>query len=170
MILPVIILIIVCAALIATLFLAYDKIIVGKVPYIPIPQPTLEEIIDNIPIAVGGIFYDLGCGDGRVLITAHKKQPNAIYIGIEKAFLPYWQAKFNTLKYPNIHIKRGDILKTYISKQAVVFCYLLPELLIKLPEFNNIVSVEYQIPNRQAIKTVQIKNRSRLVERMFFYK
>jgi SAM-dependent methyltransferase len=165
----VIVLIIVSFLLVISLFIAWDKIVVGKVPYISIPAPTLTEIISHINIKNDAVFYDLGCGDGRVLLAAAQKQPSAKYIGIEKAFGPYCIAKLKTLKHANIHIHRGDILKAQIPSSAIVFCYLLPELLVKLPKYKQLISVEYAVPDRKPTKSVLLKKHSRLIKRMFFY-
>lgn len=166
----VITLIVVTVLLIAICVIAWDKIIVGKVPFISLPPEIIQQVLAEVVINPGQTVYDLGCGDGRVLVLAAQKQPNARYIGIERAFWPYLLAKYKTRNIQQITILRGDITKITLERSALVICYLLPELLAKIPlSTQSVVSVEYQIPGRKPSKKVVLKKHSRLVSKMFFY-
>jgi SAM-dependent methyltransferase len=98
-------------------------------PFVPIPKSILAQITNALAIPNGGIVYDLGCGDGRVLRYAAKIQPNAQYIGIEKNAIPFWIAKFRTRKYPQITILKKDFFRTDISEANSVYVYLFPSLM-----------------------------------------
>ncbi len=163
-------LIVIFLLLLAICIIAWDKIIVGKVPFISLPNEIITQVLAHITIRPDTTVYDLGCGDGRVLIQAAQKQPRATYIGIERAFWPYLLAKYKTRNIPQITILRGDITKIALKKSALVICYLLPELLAKIPySGQSVISVEYQIPGRKPNKKVVLKKHSRLVSKMFFY-
>ncbi len=43
------------------------------VPYVPTPQPVVEEMLRLAQPKEGETLYDLGCGDGRIIVTAAKK-------------------------------------------------------------------------------------------------
>lgn len=43
------------------------------VPYVPTPQPVVEEMLRLAQPKEGEVLYDLGCGDGRIVVTAAKK-------------------------------------------------------------------------------------------------
>src|SRR5690606_29997563 len=43
------------------------------VPYVPTNQETVEEMLKLAGVKPGDVVYDLGCGDGRIIITAAKK-------------------------------------------------------------------------------------------------
>src|SRR5690606_28615577 len=43
------------------------------VPYVPTNQETVEEMLKLAGVKPGDVVYDLGCGDGRIVITAAKK-------------------------------------------------------------------------------------------------
>lgn len=103
-------------------------------PFVPIPKSILAQITTSLAIPNGGIVYDLGCGDGRVLCHAAKIHPNARYIGIEKNTIPYWLAKFRTRKYPQISILKQDFFKTDISNANSVYVYLFPSLMPRIFE------------------------------------
>ena len=156
--------------LIISLVIAWDKIIVGRVPFISLPFEIIEQVLSHTAIKPGQTVYDLGCGDARVLVYAVQKQPHAIYIGIERAFWPYVLAKYKTRHFNQITIQRGDITKVSLKKSALIICYLLPDLLAKIPfTSQEVVSVEYKIPNTTPQKEIILKKHSRLVSKMFFY-
>lgn len=52
------------------------------VVYIPTPQPVVEAMLEMAGVKVGDVVYDLGSGDGRVVITAAKKY-GASGVGVE---------------------------------------------------------------------------------------
>jgi SAM-dependent methyltransferase len=43
------------------------------VPFVPTPYEVVEEMLRLVDIKSGDVLYDLGCGDGRIVITAAKK-------------------------------------------------------------------------------------------------
>jgi len=43
------------------------------VPYVPTPQTVVEEMLKIAAVKKGDAVYDLGSGDGRIVITAAKK-------------------------------------------------------------------------------------------------
>ena len=44
-----------------------------EVPYVPTPEEVVEEMLRIARVGAGDVLYDLGCGDGRIVITAAKK-------------------------------------------------------------------------------------------------
>ncbi len=84
----------------------------------------------------GELVYDLGCGDGRVLIMAAKEY-NARAIGIEIDPLRYLWCKIRIrmlgLK-DQVQVIRGDFFSKDFSDADVVFCYLLQDTNNKLQE------------------------------------
>jgi hypothetical protein len=142
-------------------------------PFVPIPDGINDEIIENLNLTSGSILYDLGCGDARVLIEAVKKYPNIKAVGIEKAFLPYFLAKFYTRKYRNIEIKREDIFKTDISSATHIFVYLYPKVINRLindiknqcKKNTKIISCDFELDGVKCNKIVELNNSTNLNQR-----
>ena len=101
-------------------------------PYIGIPRKSLYEILAFGELTGDDIFYDLGSGDGRVLITAREHFGVARAVGFEIAPWPYFVSRARVaLKrlagHISIHYK--SFLKADLSPASFVYVYLYRELL-----------------------------------------
>lgn len=117
-------------------------------------KKTARAICELAKITGSDLVYDLGCGDGTLLITAGKEF-GAKGVGIEIDPLRVWMVRirvwFNDLK--NVEIRRQDFFKTDLSKATVIVVYLVPKTLDKLlPKFRKelkkgtrIVSYRYEM-------------------------
>jgi predicted RNA methylase len=84
----------------------------------------------------GEVVYDLGCGDGRVLIMA-ARQFGAQAVGVEIDPLRYvWTQTMVTLLglRGQIKVVYGDLFSKELTKADVVTCYLLQSTNKKLAE------------------------------------
>jgi len=72
----------------------------------------------------GDILYDLGCGDGRVVIYAAKNN-NLKAVGVEKSFLLYAVCSVKKLfvRNRNIFFKWSDIYKEKYPDADAIFIY-----------------------------------------------
>ncbi|MCL5742656.1 MAG: class I SAM-dependent methyltransferase, partial [Acidobacteria bacterium] len=43
-----------------------------EVPFVPTPQVVVDQMLKLANIHKGDVLYDLGCGDGRIVVTAAK--------------------------------------------------------------------------------------------------
>lgn len=106
-------------------------------PFVASKMKEVEYILKEANLKKGQIFYDLGCGDGRVVRKA--VQLYGVYgVGIDvNLWLIYWSrlmSKFQKLK--NIEFKVADICKIDLHDAQVIYIFLMPKFLEKLaPKF-----------------------------------
>lgn len=92
-------------------------------PFVPTLMSDVRTMIDFAGIKKGDKVYDLGCGDGRLLLAAADKGATAI--GYELSAPTLLLAKFRTYGRENIHALYGDFWKKDLGDADVVFSYLL---------------------------------------------
>ena len=56
--------------------------LIKQVPYVPTPQDIVEKMLDLAKVTSDDVVYDLGSGDGRIVITAAQKY-GAHAVGVE---------------------------------------------------------------------------------------
>lgn len=102
--------------------------------YVPTPQAVVDKMLELAEVKTGDIVYDLGCGDGRIVVTAAKKfGVKAFGFDIDPQRIK--EARDNVKKHrveDLVTIEQEDIFKLDLSKANVVTLYLLPSLNVKL--------------------------------------
>jgi predicted RNA methylase len=100
------------------------------VPYVPTPQPIVNKMLDLAKVGKRDVLYDLGCGDGRIVITAARDR-GARGTGIDIDPARITEAKENAATAGvagKVDFRVGDLFKTDFSEATVVTLYLLPEI------------------------------------------
>lgn len=99
--------------------------LVGAV-WLPTPTDDIDKLLTASGLKEGDAFYDLGCGDGRVLIRAANNF-NARCVGIEidplKTFIARVRVKLAGLD-GKVRIVTGSAGSIDLREADVVFCYL----------------------------------------------
>lgn len=104
------------------------------VPYVPTPQPVVDKMLQMARVTKKDLLYDLGCGDGRMVVTAAKKY-GARGIGIDIDPKRISDAKANAKKAgvtSRTTFTVGDLFQTDLSDATVVTLYLLNSINRKL--------------------------------------
>lgn len=152
-----------------------------EAPFISVPKAILPEIVKALDIKDASQVYDLGCGDGRVLLACHRQNPKAAYIGIDKSILPVLIARFKIHWHkprPPIKIIRQDFFKTDLSSATHVFIYLfstMMEPLFKklqkeLKPGARLVSCDFKFKNKEPIEIIDLCRSSRsLGQKLYVY-
>ncbi len=102
--------------------------------YVPTPQEVVDKMLEMADIKEGDVVYDLGCGDGRIVVTAAKRY-GVKAVGFDINPKRVRESLENVRKYNVEHlvtIKHEDIFTLDLSQANVVTLYLLPSLNVKL--------------------------------------
>lgn len=143
----------------------------SDVPYVPTPSKVVEEMLNIAGVTGNDILYDLGSGDGRIVITAAQKfgtQGVGIDINpklIQKAFNNAQEAGVTD----RVQFLQQDLFKTDLSKATVVTLYLLrsvnlqlrPKLLKELKPGTRIVSHSFDMGDWKPDRVVSVNNGDR---------
>ncbi|HEY0846965.1 MAG TPA: methyltransferase domain-containing protein [Noviherbaspirillum sp.] len=100
------------------------------VPYVPTPPVVVEKMLDIAQVSKGDVVYDLGCGDGRIVITAAKER-GARGVGIDLNPARIREAKENAATAgveDKVKFMVGDLFQSDFSEASVVTLYLLPDV------------------------------------------
>ena len=98
-------------------------------PFLPTPMCVVDRMLELAEVDEDDIVYDLGCGDGRIVIAAAKKY-GARGVGLD--IYPQWikKSQSNARKAgveSLVEFRLEDATSADISEATVVALYLLPE-------------------------------------------
>jgi SAM-dependent methyltransferase len=102
--------------------------------YVPTPQPAVDRMLELAKIEKGDLLYDLGCGDGRIVVTAAKRYGiKAIGYDIDPERIKESRENVRTNGVEHlVTIKQEDIFTLDLREANVVTLYLLPQLNVRL--------------------------------------
>jgi SAM-dependent methyltransferase len=97
-------------------------------PYVPTPQDVVERMLELAEVTSRDFLYDLGCGDGRIVITAAKKYgARGVGIDIDPQRVKEAQANAREAGVESLTTFRIQDARTVdVSSATVVTLYLLP--------------------------------------------
>jgi tRNA G37 N-methylase Trm5 len=103
------------------------------VVYVPTPHDVVEKMLDLAKVKKGDVVYDLGCGDGRIVVAAAKRGAKATGFDIDPERITEARENVKKNKVEKLAtIKQEDIFTLDLSKANVITLYLLPRLNVKL--------------------------------------
>jgi precorrin-6B methylase 2 len=103
------------------------------VGYVPTEPDVVDTMLDLAKLTPADVLYDLGCGDGRIVVTAAKRGAHAIGIDIDPRRIAEANANANAAGVSDrVQFLQEDLFSADISKATVVTVYLLPSLNLKL--------------------------------------
>lgn len=104
------------------------------VPFVPTPYEVVDEMLRLAELKKGDILYDLGCGDGRIVIEAAKRAGiRAVGIDIDPERIE--ESEANAIKagvQKMVEFRCQNIFEADFSDATVVTMYLLPDVNIRL--------------------------------------
>jgi len=135
-------------------------------PYYPTPETIVERMLDLGGLKPGEKMFDLGSGDGRIVIMAAQKyHADSTGVELDSDLAQSSAAKLRQLGLQkNARIIYGDILKQDYSSANLITVYLLPESNIKvrpildaqLKKGTRIVAHDFEVGGWTPVKTVTI--------------
>jgi SAM-dependent methyltransferase len=103
-------------------------------PYVPTPQDVVDRMLKLAAVTDKDLVYDLGCGDGRIVITAAQKY-GARGVGVDIEPQRVAESEANARKAgveKLVTFKLQDAMTVDVSKATVVTLYLLSASNLKL--------------------------------------
>lgn len=155
----------------ADLKTGYDDSTV-QVIFVPTPQEVVDKMLELANVTKNDTIYDLGCGDGRIIVTAAKKfGARGVGVDLDPERIKDSQANVKKEGVEKlVEIRQGDALKVAdISKATVVTLYMLPEfnkrlqpiLQKELKPGTRVVAHDYGIGDWKPLKTERVKGPNR---------
>ncbi|MDX9893343.1 MAG: hypothetical protein RB292_02915 [Patescibacteria group bacterium] len=142
-------------------------------PWVPLWKKDVVRMLTLAETKPGELVYDLGAGDGRMLIIA-AKQFQAKAVGFEIAVLPYLLGYIKiilnglrskvSLKYRNffkIDLSQADVILTFLTPPAME--KLKPKLQQEIKPTCRVVSYAFKIPGWEPVKIDKPDNSSAAV-------
>lgn len=104
------------------------------VPYVPTTEKAVQEMLKLADVKKTDVVYDLGCGDGRIVIAAAKTY-GAHGVGIDINPVRIQEARENAKKagVENlVRFEENDLFEADFHEATVVTLFLLPNINLKL--------------------------------------
>ena len=149
------------AAIVITTMYAF----IGGVPYVPTPRSVARRMVDLARLQGDEHVFDLGAGNGRILIEAKRKHPAITATGVELA-PTVWLIGLLTIFFSGqtVNFLRRNALTIDLRRADVLFLYLTPGFLAMLEDkFDRelrpgtvVISHAFRFPRRQPVEVVQL--------------
>ena len=137
--------------------------------YVPSPEEVVDEMLKLANVAEGDIVYDLGCGDGRIVIGAAKLGARAVGVDIDPERIKESVANAKSAGVTDrVTFRVEDLFETDLKPATVVTLYLLParmaklrpKLLKELKPGTRIVAHDFDLGDWQPEKTIELDHHS----------
>ena len=156
----------VCFGLFLAACLLSQAAVARDVPFVPTPGAVVDEMLRLAKVGPGDVVYDLGSGDGRIVITAAQKH-GARGVGIDIDPQRIKEATERARKAgvaDRVEFRQGDLFKADIRDATVVTLYLLssvnlqlrPKLLAELKPGTRVVSHAFEMGDWKPVETRKV--------------
>lgn len=137
----------------------------GSVPYVPTPQNVVDRMLQVANVTNKDVVYDLGSGDGRIVVTAAQKY-GARGVGIDINPTRIQEANANAQRAgvtDRVQFRQQDLFQTDLNEATVVTLYLLPSVneelrpkLLRLRPGTRIVSHSFDMGDWKPEQTIEV--------------
>ncbi len=143
-------------------------------PYVPTPQPIVDAMLKMANVGDSDIVYDLGSGDGRLVVSAVRDFNAKKGVGVEIDPVRIKEANANAKSggvADRVSFHQEDLFGFDFSEATVLTLYLLPDMIAKLrPKMaamkpgTRIVAHDFSIPDWEPERTERVDTAT-----IFFY-
>ncbi|HYO53079.1 class I SAM-dependent methyltransferase [Archangium sp.] len=140
------------------------------VPFVPTPQEVVDTMLEVADVKPGDVLYDLGSGDGRIVVTAAQRfGVRGVGIDINPERIQEAEANAKAAGVQDItDFRQEDLFKADFGEATVVTMYLLPsvnnrlrpKLLKDLKPGTRIVSHAFDIEGWEPDRVVEADGRT----------
>jgi SAM-dependent methyltransferase len=103
------------------------------VVYVATPDFVVDSLIDAAGLTAADVVYDLGCGDGRIVIAAAQRGARAVGVDIDPARIAEATANASAAGVADrVTVVEADMFNVDLHAATVVVVYLLPSINIRL--------------------------------------
>ena len=103
------------------------------VPFVPTRDKSLPQIFDRIKIKPSDCFYDLGCGDGRLVFFVNNRYKiRAIGIELNPLLNLFTNLKKQLLKKTSVSFEKKNFFDVNLQNASIIYLFLFPEVVEKL--------------------------------------
>ncbi len=132
-----------------------------NVPWVPTRRQLIEHVMRLAKPGPGKVFYDLGCGDGRVVIEAAKRGSIGVCVELRRELIE--QAMENARKekvYDKIRFINDSFFNIDLGDADIVYMYLLtrvnaqlrPKLERELRLGTRVVTLDFEVPGWRPVQ------------------
>jgi SAM-dependent methyltransferase len=142
----------------------------ADVPYVQTPTDVVTEMLRLAQVTANDVVYDLGSGDGRIVVTAARKYGvKAIGYEIDPQRIEESQKNIKKAGVERlVEIRQQDIRTVDLSGASVLTMYLLPEVNMMLrPNIwsqmkagSRVVSHDFDMGDWKPVRTEHVKDSS----------
>lgn len=147
------------------------------VAFITTPDDVVAAMLDLADVSEGDTLYDLGSGDGRILLAAARgRGARAVGVEINPGLVEQSrQAVRDAGLEGRVQVRHGDIFKQDLRPATVVTLYLLPDLNLRLrPQLDQlrpgtrVVSHMWSMPGARPIRKITVRSAETKMEHTLY--
>ena len=148
-------------------------------PYVPTPMGVAETMLELAKVSASDVVYDLGSGDGRIVIMAAQKfGARAVGVELDEKLVREATAEIAALGLESrARILRADMFATDLRPATVVTIYQLgvvnqrlrPVLERQLRAGTRVVTLDFPLPDWQPVKVVHLQSENGVARTLYEY-
>ena len=149
------------------------------VPYVPTPMAVVQKMLEVAKVQSDDVVYDLGSGDGRIVIMAAEKfGAHAVGVELDSDLFEKSADRIRKLGLQDrAQIVHENMFEVNVRRATVVTLYLLtsvnerlrPKLERELRSGARVVSHDFQVPGWQPAETAEVTSENQVVSKVYLY-